>query len=679
MIRNIRLGTKIAAGFGTILILLAAVSVTGLGGLDRVATQMNNAQDAAALIMTVGETRRQEKNYILRKDPAHVEAVAREMRQATETAEAIKTRSNDPVTVALLSAMEETAGTYTKAFDDYVAMEKKVTEADAAMVVSARQLERTAEAILTASRTGYRKRIQDGDAPERILGLLQSAEDAEAIIRWVLQCRRHEKNFLIRCDTRYYDQVNALIQEIIQRATTMKDRFETALDKNKAQEIITSAQAYRAALSGIAAKAEAVARDARAYRGSFVGLKALKDSQKEVTQTLVSAGREALDMVRQAMDYERQKMETQVASVKRFIQWVTIGAWVVGIFTALIITRGITRPLNRIIQDIAKGDLTSRLDVRGQDEVGQLARGFNTLTAAFQDILRQLLTDSALLDALSKELSTVAAGLNTGAGETADKAHALSLAATDMTTDMSGVAAAAEQSSGNAAMVAAAAEEMTATISRIAGNADQARKVSRSAVEQTRQSFEKISQLSQATQAINQVTEAITNISDQINLLALNATIEAARAGAAGRGFAVVAGEIKILAGETTAATLTITDQIREIQKTIGSTVADIDESAAVIQQVDEIVVSISQAIEEQSTATGEIAQSIVQVSRGIEAVSSHTTHSASLTQVIAGNIEQVKVLADGNTTTSRELKACAGRLTQMVSHQEGYLKRFKI
>jgi len=50
----------------------------------------------------------------------------------------------------------------------------------------------------------------------------------------------------------------------------------------------------------------------------------------------------------------------------------------------------------------------------------------------------------------------------------------------------------------------------------------------------------------------------------------------------------VVAGEIKILAGETTAATLTITDQIREIQKTIGSTVADIDESAAVIQQVDE-------------------------------------------------------------------------------------------
>jgi len=163
------------------------------------------------------------------------------------------------------------------------------------------------------------------------------------------------------------------------------------------------------------------------------------------------------------------------------------------------------------------------------------------------------------------------------------------------------------------------------------------KRMSRDAVDKTRQSVEKISFLGQATQSINQVTETITNISDQINLLALNATIEAARAGAAGRGFAVVANEIKLLAGETSAATLDITDRIQEIQNIIGQTVGDIDQTASVIFRVDKIVVSIAE------------------------------------------DIKQVDTLADSTTAGSQKLKACSDQLRQMVDHLEEYLGAFRI
>ncbi|MFH1153689.1 MAG: methyl-accepting chemotaxis protein [Pseudomonadota bacterium] len=679
MNRDVRLGTKIIGGFSLILLLLVVVAGVGFTGLTRVVDQMNNADDTGRLIMMMYESRQQEKNFILRSDQSYVTAVTKQVDLIRDKAREIRAKSDDSRTVLQIDTMGKSVDGYRQAFDSYVSLEKNVVEADSAMVAAARQLEQSADTILKTNRTEYQKLMETGADLTTIKALMQNAEDAETIIRMVLQCRRHEKNFLIRKDESYFKRVNGIIDDIIGLAGRMRDRFQKGAEKEGAEIIIASARAYQAALAGMRTDSSQVISASDAYRVAFAGLKGLKDSQKNVENTMVTAAREVQEIVRTAMDYQKQKTDRQITTAKRFIIGVTLLACALGIGAALVITRGITRPLRRIIHDIAKGDLTSRLEVRGQDEVGELAQGFNSLIATFRDILKKISSDSAVIDTLSRELAAIAAELSSGSAGTVAMAGNVSVATGEMTANMNSVAAAMEQSSTSTGMVASAAEEMTATINQIAQNAERARAVSEDAVTQTRQSTEKMAQLDKATQSINRVTETITDISDQINLLALNATIEAARAGAAGKGFAVVAEEIKVLARETSLASLDISSQIKHIQDTIRLTVTDIDRTSAVINGVNENVVSIAGAIEEQSATTREIADTIIQVSRGIEDVNRHTARNASIAGTIAKDIVQVHTMADGTNANSSRLKTCAIQLQEMVTQLSGIIGEFRI
>ncbi len=358
--------------------------------------------------------------------------------------------------------------------------------------------------------------------------------------------------------------------------------------------------------------------------------------------------------------------------------------FVIIISIILIVAFGIVRGLNHVVvslRDIAQGegDLTRRLEIKANDEIGELGKGFNLFIEKLQGIIRGVVSNSKEVEGASNNLAKVARDMSGNARESSEYSNAVAAAAEEMNANLNNVAAAMEQSSTNTAMVATAAEEMNATISEIARNAEQAHVISKQAVQQAGITSVKMTELGQAAQAINKVTEAITEISAQTNLLALNATIEAARAGEAGKGFAVVANEIKELAKQTAIATQDIKMQIEGVQQTAADSINEIKEITSVITNVNEIVSSIASAVTEQSVATEEIAKNIEQASQGLQEVNENVSQSSVVSGSMAKDIAQVNNVSMEISKSSEQIKNNADEMLKMANELNRLVGVFKI
>lgn len=179
--------------------------------------------------------------------------------------------------------------------------------------------------------------------------------------------------------------------------------------------------------------------------------------------------------------------------------------------------------------------------------------------------------------------------------------------------------------------------------------------MSRSAVEQAKDTGDQVNSLVQAAQKIGEVVSLIQDIAEQTNLLALNATIEAARAGEAGRGFAVVASEVKGLAEQTSRATDQISGLITDIQSSTEASVTSIEAISEKIKSMDTIATAIASSVDEQGAATQEIASNVQQAAMGTQSVSSTISGvsqatqqtGAAATQVLGGSTELAKEAED--------------------------------
>ncbi|WP_306548096.1 methyl-accepting chemotaxis protein [Desulfobulbus sp.] len=373
--------------------------------------------------------------------------------------------------------------------------------------------------------------------------------------------------------------------------------------------------------------------------------------------------------------------------VRSSLTTMTISAGVVFaviISVILLIAFGIVRGLNHVVvnlRDIAQGegDLTRRLEIESNDEIGQLGKGFNLFIEKLQGIIKGVVANGKEVEGASTHLASVASEMSANAGESSTRSNAVAAAAEEMNANLNNVAAAMEESSTNTAMVASAAEEMHATINEIAGNAEQARVISEQAVRKAEVASAKMTDLGQAAQAINKVTEAITEISEQTNLLALNATIEAARAGEAGKGFAVVANEIKELAKQTAIATLDIKQQIAGVQGTAGDTIKEIKEISGVIDNVNAIVATIASAVTQQSAATEEIAKNIEQASQGLQEVNENVSQSSVVAGSITRDIAQVHHAVSEISKSSEDTKHSADNMLHLARELNKLVGVFKV
>jgi len=313
------------------------------------------------------------------------------------------------------------------------------------------------------------------------------------------------------------------------------------------------------------------------------------------------------------------------------------------------------------------------------DEIGALVRSLNEFVGNIQKMIKDIKDNADHLSSSSKTLASISTQMSSGAEQTSGKSDTVATASEEMSSNMNTVAAAVEQAAANTNMIASSAEQMAASINEIAQNSEKARSITGEAVSQAKNSASRVGELGQGAQEISKVTETITEISEQTNLLALNATIEAARAGEAGKGFAVVANEIKELARQTAEATGEIKSRIEGIQTSISGTITDIEQVPKVINEVNEIVSTIATAVEEQSVTTREIAENVAQASKGIQEVTENVTQSTSVSGEIAKDITEVNQAASEMANSSSQVNMSAGELSKLGEQLKEMVGQFKV
>ncbi len=344
----------------------------------------------------------------------------------------------------------------------------------------------------------------------------------------------------------------------------------------------------------------------------------------------------------------------------------------------------VTRPIDSavsMIKDIAEGegDLTKRLDIKRDDEIGALSRWFNLFVEKLQQLIKEVSENATTIDSSSDEFSNISTQMTSGIDDLSSRSITVAAAAEEMSSNMTSVAAAMEEASTNINMVATASEEMSSTINEIAQNAEKARSITENAVSQTQSASGQVNELGDAAKQIGKVVETITDISEQVNLLALNATIEAARAGEAGKGFAVVANEIKDLANQTAEASRAIKLQVEGIQSSTDGTVTEISNISSIVTDINEIVATIATAVEEQSATTQEIAENVSQASAGISEVNENVSHGSSASQEVAKEISEITSSSAQMADASQEVKSNAGQLSNLAKHLAKIMEKFKV
>jgi methyl-accepting chemotaxis protein len=536
-------------------------------------------------------------------------------------------------------------------------------------------------AVITNLQFGRMNSQYSSSIADRMEKLNQIVEMKDAIMREQLALQKYMAN----SDGESLIEFEGAVEDFKKTSQKYMSSTESAEGKKVGENLIAAeAQYYE-----MASEAFILIRDEQTVKVRLL----MQEKGNPLIFSLNSAAEDAIEYQQDALNSTSETLSGEVQKVALLIILLSAAAFIIGTAIAAYISRIISKPVQLVsnaAKQMADGNLAiEKINVKNNDEIGQLAADFNEMATNLRNLIYQVSSTSEQVAASAEEMMASADQTNSATNQVA--------------TAIQEVAGGAELQSKNTEESAKAVEEMAGGIQRVAVTTST---VAESAADTTKQamlgheSLEKviekmktinhttsetnavIKDLDRKSAEIGKIIEVITGIADQTNLLALNAAIEAARAGEHGKGFAVVADEVRKLAELSRQSASQISGLIEVIQKETHQVVemmnkgtAEISEGTLLVEDTgrtfDEILKSIenvSSEIQEVSAISEEMSASVMQVNASIDEVTKIARGSVASTAEIASATEEQLASMEEVASSSASLARLAENLREMVA-----------
>lgn len=610
-----KLAMKLGLSFGLMIILTIAMVYVGHNGMQGIEDRVDKADDVNRMVRTILETRMSEKNYILRSDDTYLQKHKKFLSTLREQIKATNQKFSQKVNHDQMSELGQAIDKYEAAFTRYVGLVKNRVETMKMMRAYARtalsELEKVRseqkeqlESILIETK----RKIESGilrsqfqsigsvynSGQQNITDKLSKADDANRAIKWFINARKNEKEYIISSDPKYLELVKTDIINIENLTDNLKQRF-----KNPAN----------------IAQIATVHKSISSYYSNFQSYTQLMEQQVDAEKAMVEAARAADAQCRAARADQKSKMLTQIETSTTILISGALIALFIGMLIAFVLTKAITGPIQmgvRFAQRMAQGDFTRTLDINQKDEVGVLASALNNMVNRLSIVVGEVGSASENVASGSEELSATAESLSQASTEQA----------------------------ANVEEVSSSMEEMTANIRQNAENAQQTESIAVQSAQQAEKSGKAVTQAVDAMKNIAEKISIIEEIARQTNLLALNAAIEAARAGEHGKGFAVVAAEVRKLAERSGEAA-------REIGDLSSSTVDVAEKAGEMLTQLVPDIKRTADLVQEITAGSSEQLSGAEQINKAVQQLDQVTQQNASASEEMASTSEELSSQAE--------------------------------
>ena len=343
---------------------------------------------------------------------------------------------------------------------------------------------------------------------------------------------------------------------------------------------------------------------------------------------------------------------------------------IITLAASLFLIKNIIRSIVNVshsLKDIAEGekDLTKRLEIKTNDELGELAGWFNLFIKNLNAVISKIAGVSIKLASASEEMSTSATQIAKGSEAQTSRTSQVATASNEMSATIVDVAK-------NAADAADAAKKANEVASNSREIIEKSINSINSISETTRETSQVITTLGNRSHEVGNIINVIDDIASQTNLLALNAAIEAARAGEQGRGFAVVADEVRKLAEKTTKATKEIEDMIKMIQQ-------DTEEALSSMNNETKAVEEGVKFTKDAGTALKGIMKEVLEVTNTIQQIAAATEEQSAAADEISGDVEAVADLSKEASTGARQIGSASQEVAELASNLLSTVESFKL
>jgi len=389
-------------------------------------------------------------------------------------------------------------------------------------------------------------------------------------------------------------------------------------------------------------------------------------------QPLFHKNQDAIDRITELTDKQiaaNNEASTSMVHSRTVTMMLVAGAILlilVGLGTT--IARQIAREIGKTaasLDQLANCDLTVRVEVDSDDEIGMMARSVQRTVENFREVMGAIHKGAELVSSAAAEMSSSTEMIAHQIQDNMRAAQQAAAAMEEMQSTIQEVSRGAQQSAESAQSAIQAAgsgvNAVSDAVSAVRGIAEATSTVERRIIE-----------LGNSSDRVGKIVLTINEIAEQTNLLALNAAIEAARAGEHGRGFAVVAGEVRRLAERTTQATGEIRQMIENIQNETVETVEAMHLGSAKVE-------SGVKKTSEMGEALSNIQQLSQQSGNQAHQIATASSQQDSAIREIAGNVNQLaQFVTQANETVSQNAQACS-ELTHLANELNSQAIRFRL